>query len=196
MHVAYASAPGFNHVNPGNAGKINNQDAVVVRQIKDGMIAVLCDGCGSQPHSEVGADFGANALARIVEKNLARNKRLGKLDFAHITDQITKAVGNAAAMYAGEKSGPQFVRMVEQRFLFTAIVLVVQNNQALIATFGDGVVIVDDAVDVLESPINNAPNYLGYLLYQGNDYQQTKFRKHLTFVVRPIINMVEMKKGI
>ena len=195
MHIAYATAPGSSHVNPGNAGKINNQDAISVRIMKNGFVAVLCDGCGSQPHSEVGADFGSNTLARLVADHLSRSTPQ-ELDWPQITVEISKKITLAAAAYAGQKYGPEFERAVTERFLFTALVCAVQDDIGVIASFGDGVVIADDEKLVIPSPMTNTPVYLGYLLFPNNDYQKNDMQKHLAFTVVKSLVMSRLEKGL
>ena len=69
FEYAIGSIIGRNHV---LAGK-NNQDAYRIVANEKFIIAVMCDGCGSGKHSEVGAKLGArvvsNALADILNQS-------------------------------------------------------------------------------------------------------------------------------
>src|SRR5688500_6106695 len=46
------------------------QDAFAIRQGERGVVAVVCDGCGSGAHSELGARLGANLVARCVAERI------------------------------------------------------------------------------------------------------------------------------
>src|SRR5439155_16598404 len=50
----------------------NNQDAFAWAQSPGGLVAVVCDGCGSAPHSEVGAQLGARLVAKTLALQLAQ----------------------------------------------------------------------------------------------------------------------------
>src|SRR5579885_3047520 len=59
FEITSASVLGRDHVAPGK----NNQDAVFAAVNAEGSYAgVVCDGCGSSPHSEVGAQLGARMI--------------------------------------------------------------------------------------------------------------------------------------
>jgi serine/threonine protein phosphatase PrpC len=68
IDVATGSVVGRDH---GRTGK-NNQDALAYVPLQEGIVAVVCDGCGSQPHSEVGAQLGAQLLTQAVARQLTR----------------------------------------------------------------------------------------------------------------------------
>ena len=59
FQLAFATVAGRMHHLSGR----NNQDAYAWTQGPGGLIAVVCDGCGSGPHSEVGAQVGARLVA-------------------------------------------------------------------------------------------------------------------------------------
>lgn len=197
MHLAVATAPGSAHVNPGQPGKTNNQDAIVHRTTSNGCsITVLCDGCGSQPHSGTGADIGANIIAQVLERHIAAMPR-GRLDWEWVTQEAKKALYEAAAIFTPRNATlSTFEQTVVERFLFTAMVLIVDGDLATVAAFGDGIVVVDDDVIVVEPPVLNSPPYLGYLLLTETAYHTDELRQHLAFTVVKSVALSSLEKGI
>jgi serine/threonine protein phosphatase PrpC len=81
FEYASGSIIGRNHV---FAGK-NNQDAYRIVANEKFIIAVVCDGCGSGKHSEVGAKLGArlviNAIADLLNQSPDRDVEISKPEF-------------------------------------------------------------------------------------------------------------------
>lgn len=196
MHVATATATGSAHTNVGQPGKINNQDAIVTLNHEKGFITVLCDGCGSQPKSETGADIGAHIIAKEVIRHLIEKNYQVKLNWSKITREVTRAIKDEVAKFAADDSITAFEQAVMKRFLFTAMVLLVVDDSAVIVSFGDGVMIVDEEIVNIEPPIENAPPYIGYRLIRGGSYRTEELKPHLMFSVVKIVKLSELKKGI
>ena len=51
----------------------NNQDAFCCLMADHLIVAVVCDGCGSSPHSEVGAKIGAKIIAAEILRSISGN---------------------------------------------------------------------------------------------------------------------------
>src|SRR5262245_8137740 len=64
LEIAGGSIAGQMHLAAGR----NNQDAYCWEASPGGLVAVVCDGCGSGPHSEVGALIGARLVVRAVSR--------------------------------------------------------------------------------------------------------------------------------
>ena len=199
MHIAAASAPGATHINTGQPGKTNNQDALVVHRFGETTITVLCDGCGSQPHSATGADIGAYIIAQVIWQQLQRTSPSAALAWRDILGQTLQNLSAAVQPFVVSLNGSSkaaFEQAVIERFLFTAVVAVMRNDIAEIATFGDGVVILDDDVIVLDPPIVDTPPYLGYLLLNNSAYHSPDLREHLAFQEIKQINLRDLDKGL
>lgn len=181
MHHVYACVPGSDHIAPGQPHKINKQDAIGVIEHKNGFVAVICDGCGSAPNSEVGADFGAHVLSRQVAKLCTASfmGRMPTFDWSAIGDEFLNTMKAKALQYSGSDDIDAFERVVFERFLFTTIIVVQWNETTIVAACGDGFVKVDDTLSVIESPLSNAPPYLGYRLLRDTDYSGFRYRHHL-----------------
>src|SRR5262249_52357565 len=72
FEVAAGSIPGRDHLGRGNLliGR-NNQDAYAWSCQDEGLVAVVCDGCGSSSHSDIGATLGARRLVTALASWLA-----------------------------------------------------------------------------------------------------------------------------
>ena len=104
MHLASATAPGSTHINPGQPGKINNQDALAIRELTNGLVAVLCDGCSSLPHSGIGADIGANIIAQILKASLPANGQVKNLNWSKLTQIIVQELKKEITKYTADAS--------------------------------------------------------------------------------------------
>lgn len=192
MYIATATAPGSAHVNPGREGKRNNQDVIVRREHARGSVVVLCDGCGSQPYSGTGADIGANVIARVICDRLSTKQ----FSWATITDDVVAALRGSVAAFAADSSVPAFEAAVQERFLFTAMVVVTIDHVVVVGAFGDGVVMIDDEVIELKAPIPEAPPYIGYLLIAEGAYRTSKLKQHLAFKIVKTLDTRKLQRGL
>lgn len=196
MHIVSATAVGSAHVNPGQPGKTNNQDAVARRDFSRGSVVTLCDGCGTQPHSETGADIGANLIARILVQHLNKTET-NNLDWPRITSQIAAELGNFVLNFTASNTQEAYQRAIIERFLFTSIAAIVEMDSVFVAAFGDGIVIIDDEVLTIESPLPNSPPYLGYLLLKDTPYNlEDNLKKYLQFLRIEVPPLSDLKKGL
>jgi hypothetical protein len=165
FEIAGGTVAGRDHVRIGQ----NSHDAYCWSH-KDITVAVVCDGCGSSDHSEVGAKIGAKIAVDSILKHYRADPEL--FQYANMTNRglayvqrsiLTKIQSVAEAM-AGS-----FSENVSQYFLFTilAAVLDQKNDKAYIFGCGDGLFYVNDIPTVMPSP-NNAPAYLSYNLVETN----------------------------
>lgn len=135
---------------------------------RDITVAVVCDGCGSGDHSEVGAKIGA----KIAVESILRHYRADPDAFPYAAMQnpglqlvkrsiLTKIQAIAEAM-AGS-----FSENVSDYFLFTVVAAVLdpKNGKAYVFGCGDGLFYVNDVPTTMLSP-NNAPAYLSYNLVE------------------------------
>ncbi|MFA6594365.1 MAG: protein phosphatase 2C domain-containing protein [Candidatus Buchananbacteria bacterium] len=169
LEVAAGSIIGRDHLGSGNVllGK-NNQDAFHICSDKKRVVAVICDGCGSQAHSEV----GANEAARFISEKLYRL----------LTDQQTVNPSVNASLYV-----PAFLEFLRQEmltdinqrvkrlspnggrtktindfYLFTVIGAVVDDDGCKIFTLGDGCFALNGRFQQLGPFTDNEPPYLAY----------------------------------
>jgi hypothetical protein len=157
----------------------NNQDAFCWASDADGLVAVVCDGCGSGPHSEVGAQLGSRLLVRAATRLLRSN-----LEAADLLDQLGQDVLASLRVLAREMSidASSFSRAVTDHFLFTIVGVLITARRATLFSLGDGLAIVNGERTQLGPFPNNEPPYLGYALLPGardrGDSEPVSFEIH------------------
>lgn len=196
MYIAIATAPGSEHVNPGQPGKSNNQDAIASFSFNRGYVAVLCDGCSESPRSETGADIGAHLIARAIERQLVFVGHVEAIDWGSILNEVISSLRDIVPLFASGGEVAQFEKAVLERFLFTAVVLVIMDGSAIVALLGDGIVIIDDEVKVPAPPITNSPAYMGYLLLRASPYHDEQYKGNLAFQVIARVELETLNKGL
>lgn len=155
-----ASVIGREHVRLGR----NNQDGFSVCQSGDVTVAVVTDGCSSQPSSEVGARLGARFLATwVADRAHARG-----VTASLVTDATDALVAWLYGLARGLDARPDgFSAVVADHLLFTFLCAVARDGRALVFGLGDGVVLVDGEVLCLDAGADNAPPYAAYRLVGG-----------------------------
>lgn len=177
LQVASASVIGRDHIGPGK----NNQDAVCVERSDKDVIAVVCDGCGSSAHSEVGAKIGA----RLIASSLARRLRLswelldegfrasGKAGVDGVNTILKRVQEDVLAQIRvlANGMGDSLTSVIQDHFLFTVVGAAVMPEYAFVFTCGDGVAILNGLdLKIGLTDGTNAPPYLGYhVVGQGRD---------------------------
>ncbi len=132
----------------------NNQDAVYSRITDDFIVGVVCDGCGSSKHSEVGAKIGCRLILQAVADQLHRS---GQLQLKRVQNDIL------AELYVIAKSmGDSLSEVVTDYFLFTTVGVVISDSGASFFSLGDGIIIVNGEITQIGPFPNNEPPYLAY----------------------------------
>lgn len=168
FEIAGGSLTGQAHVAAGR----NNQDAFAWEVNEAGLVAVVCDGCGSAPHSEVGAQLGARFVTSACAGRLASGLDPEDLLERARRDVVERLRGVTAAMTAGgADNAAAFARTVLDYFLFTVVGAVVTPRWATTFALGDGLVLLNGERRQLGPFEDNEPPYLGYTLLtrSGNE---------------------------
>lgn len=149
-HLAAAgSAPGRLHL----LSDRPNQDAFRLAAGPWGAVAVVCDGCGSEPKSGIGAALGAALAARSAAWQLECG---AELDLEALQDDVLQGIGLMAATAGLD---------IREHFLFTILGVAFAGAKATVFACGDGVVAVDGRVRKLGPFPGNAPPYLAYSFF-------------------------------
>lgn len=162
FEVATGTITGTEHRRLGK----NNQDAHYCIVSEDYTIAIVCDGCGSRPHSEVGAKIGARLAGEVIAKKLSTGTSFG-LDesfWQQVQQDILCHIHSFATAMGGD-----FFQTIQDYFLFTILgVIFLSSENATIFSVGDGVIFVNGIAKNIEKFSGNAPAYLAYKLLDKN----------------------------
>ena len=157
FECASGSMIGRNHV---LAGK-NNQDAFRVVRQEQYIIAVVCDGCGSGKHSEVGAKLGTrmviDAIADLLNYDLAISDR----EFwKAVQTNLLQKLKDFVAISNGD------MEFVNDYLLFTIVGVLITPSETVTFSMGDGAIAVNGKLNQIPAYPDNAPPYLAYALYR------------------------------
>ncbi|HEY3322821.1 MAG TPA: protein phosphatase 2C domain-containing protein [Planctomycetota bacterium] len=158
FQVACGTVLGREHALAGR----NSQDAYCCKQNENGLVAVVCDGCSSGKHNEVGAKLGARILAEALHRCLP------KLDRAHSAELLESVRRYVLRRFETltRTLGPGRVANVETYFLFTALGALIGPSRSLIFALGDGIIFLNGRQ--LALPVyDNRPPYLCYGLIEN-----------------------------
>jgi len=168
MKIGYATIQGHTHRNL----EYNNQDFVLITENDNFKIGLIADGCGSGSNSEVGAQLGLKFLSkRIIEKIDSDWKSNLKEDIQRYSKEISE-------IHSSDSKG--FIR---DFLLYTIIGFVEKDNILTIFSYGDGVIIIDDKIEIINH--DNRPKYLNNELI-GNEGGEFIF-KEINFENQKII---------
>jgi hypothetical protein len=155
--IAAGSVTGRDHVLAGR----NNQDAYYWACLPHAVMAVVCDGCGSGKHSEVGAQIGARLM--IAAMSRALQGPMHALWYRVRQDVL------AQLRCLAEQLGGHFPSTVQDYLLFTVIGALVTPRRTFCFSLGDGVMIVNGNQIPLGPFADNAPPYLAYALLDAHN---------------------------
>lgn len=167
FEIAGGTVTGQAHVAAGR----NNQDAFSWEMNGEGLVAVVCDGCGSAPHSEVGAKLGARLITQAGARRLA-----SACEPAELLEQVRLEVLDRLRLLATDLAGgsspssgaASFARTVLDYLLFTAVGAIVTPRWATTFSLGDGLAVLNgDRLRLGPFP-ENEPPYLSYALLSGS----------------------------
>jgi len=143
----------------------NSHDACYHEASAGILVAVVCDGCGSGAHSEVGAKLGARMVAKQVlrwYRNDPGAFRPGQVDRGLM--QVRRSVLGQIHLLADSMAGG-FTDVIGEYFLFTVLGAILTQDDAFIFGCGDGFVSLNERVTNYAAE-GNKPEYLAYGLVE------------------------------
>jgi serine/threonine protein phosphatase PrpC len=166
FEYACGSIIGRNHV----LASKNNQDALRIVLWDQFMTAVVCDGCGSGKHSEVGAKLGSRMVTDAIADLLNQGLAVSEPDFWNIlkTNLLQKLTDFVAISNNVKESVMEFVN---DYLLFTIVGLVITPSETVTFSIGDGAIAVNGKLTQIPAYPDNAPPYLAYGLYRPDDIE-------------------------
>lgn len=166
LDIAYGSVVGKDHISTGKVlvGR-NNQDAYVVRitsspgRLNDVTVGIVCDGCGSGDHSEVGAWICAKTLAVMIANGVKQwPGELTQRDVTHLLERCRRDLLATIRLQAGSFGG-SLSWTINHFFLFTVVGVLWTRQVVCIFSIGDGVYCISP------SPQGGGVEYLGEYEY-------------------------------
>jgi hypothetical protein len=148
----------------------NYQDGSLIVRNSECTLALVTDGCGSSPHSEVGAQLGARFTADAILDMVWR----GAVSKAGWSYMFYDVLGRIRDVVLNMHGSPY--RLVEDYFLFTMVGALLYGGEATFFAVGDGVIIVNGELTTLGPFPDNQPPYAGYGLLgkRGLEVQTVK----------------------
>lgn len=145
---------GADHVRTGRA----NQDAFTWRRGERALVAVVCDGCGSGRHSEVGAKLGARLLTEAAVRLLDAGASAAEpATWSRVRRDLL-----AQLRLVANAMGGSLTDTVADYFLFTVVGVAVTPDWTVVVAAGDGVIAVNGTARQLGPFPGNQPPYLTY----------------------------------
>ena len=163
FELAAGSVTGSQHRLTGK----NNQDAFYSLRTPSATIAVVCDGCGSGTHSEVGAKLGARLVVGAIAQLLARSDEPSPWSTEDFWQQVQQQVLNQLHPLADQMGGCT-AQTIGEYFLFTIVGTLLTPTAAVVFSLGDGIMVVNGQVFQSGPFPNNAPPYLAYKLLNSS----------------------------
>ena len=155
--IAAGSVTGRDHVLAGR----NNQDAYHWACLPQAVMAVVCDGCGSGKHSEVGAQIGARLMIEAMSRAL---QGPAHAFWYRVRQDVLTQLRCLAKQFGG-----YFPSTVQDYLLFTVVGALVTPRRTCCFSLGDGVMVVNGDQLLLGPFPDNAPPYLAYELFDAPD---------------------------
>ncbi|MEI6835869.1 MAG: protein phosphatase 2C domain-containing protein [Candidatus Falkowbacteria bacterium] len=170
FQIAGGSVTGTDHSLPGKPGAKNNHDAFLWKVSPEVKVAIVCDGCGSGAHSEVGAKLGAELISQIILNQyiqLVHYQPGAQITRENFWLRVKKEIVNQLTLITG-LLGPSLTKVVNDYFLFTFVGVLITPETTYIFSVGDGLYCLNGDLHLLGPFINNAPPYFAYNLTGSN----------------------------
>lgn len=136
--------------------KKNCQDAYIGHYADDMIIAIVADGCGQHPYSEVGAHEGARMLKNILVHYLTTTD-ISKTDFPKILERVKKEMQSRIHALADYDTATMLAY-----YSFTLVGAVILPDMSYVFSFGDGVWGVNGDIKIIGPYPRNEPPYIMY----------------------------------
>lgn len=162
FEYACGSIIGRNHV----LASKNNQDALRIVLWDNFMTAVVCDGCGSGKHSEVGAKLGTLMVTDAIADLLHQGLAISEPDFWNVLKINLLQKVKAFVEISTNEAQESVMEFVNNYLLFTIVGLVITPSETVSFSMGDGAIAVNGKLTQIPAYPDNAPPYLAYGLYR------------------------------
>lgn len=143
----------------------DGQDGYAVVHTDGVAAAIVTDGCSSGPWSEIGARVGAAWIAALVADRFAALSAApdAKAAAEDVTVRLVERLELLARSF--DARGVIDPARVGEALLFGFLAAVATPESAIVFGVGDGIVVVDRTVCVIDAGPENAPPYPAYALF-------------------------------
>jgi hypothetical protein len=174
FEVAAGTVVGRHHVRLG----VNNQDGYYLTSTEEATIAIVCDGCSSGVHSEVGAKVGARLVGEAIRRSLFEGEAIVEPEkcLELVRQNVLENIKTMAIAMGGNTNEIP-PKILQHYFLFTIVGVWIARSGIVTFSLGDGLLIVNDRPTQIGPFANNAPPYLVYDFLDSNS-DRWKFTIH------------------
>ena len=169
--VRAGTVRGTTHIRKG----INNHDSFYTGYIShsDAIVGIVCDGCGSGAHSEVGAKIGSSLVATSIGRHLMWTDQT-KI-WAGVRKEVTSHIHSIALAM---ENGVAAQNVIADHFLFTIVGFLITEEITQVFSIGDGFYATragDRVTPVEIGPFDgNSPPYISYNLVPTRRHYSTE----------------------
>ncbi len=166
FQVAGGRVPGRQHL----TSEANTQDGLCFIDGENAIVAVVCDGCSSGLHNEVGALLAAPIVSHCVMQHMhvaAETGALGPQEVELMLDETRRHL-LLNIKHMARAMGGKFHHIVNDYFLFTIVGMLVTQSVSAVFWIGDGIYIINGNVVVLKPQEGNQPVYAAYDLLDSS----------------------------
>lgn len=193
--IAGNTIVGYNHLGEKVLLGTNNHDAHQVLQTATHSLGIVCDGCGSGEHSEVGAKIGALLLKARLNEYVSRlchrkfEEVLPDLEIylERARQDVLAYIRTQVLSFGGSMSD-----FVKNYYLFTVMGFIICADWTAIFSIGDGVFMLNEETVVTNSGEANEPVYLSYEITGSTLSNQDP--ENLRFKIRRLIKTEKVKR--
>jgi hypothetical protein len=170
MDTLFAAAGGTVIGREHRLSGLPNQDAYAVQLSSDLITAIVCDGCGSSPQSQIGAQLAARmTLSTIAEQWQQYStqsiwRRMIQPAFPDLVALQRELLRKSAVIV--DQLGSDRLTIVHDSYLFTLIGVVMTPAVTTVFSLGDGLAAINGRIHTLGPFEHNRPPYLGYGLLE------------------------------
>jgi hypothetical protein len=204
FEIAYGSVIGRSHILLG----VNNQDwysYYLDPSLEwNKFVAIVCDGCGSGRHNEVGAVLGSRMVTNMLRDFMYCQKFLDKEVFTlALMSELAKIKRRLTSFIVdmSYRMGEEVADIVSNHFLFTIVGAISNGSVGAIFSLGDGCFALNGELTVVEPCEGNAPPYVGYNAIK--DYvdasvldESSSFTIHKVFDIRDLDSLLIGTDGV
>lgn len=191
FEIAAGSVIGRDHLRLGR----NNQDAYGYVLNERMAIALVCDGCGSGAHSEVGAKLGNRLFTQILTYKLGQPnvwKEGLSEEFWTLVYKDFLAELRSVAIALGD----HLPSIIQDYLLFTLVGAVMTPEATTLFSIGDGVIAVNGKVKRLGPFPGNAPPYPAYGLLPEFPLERSQVVVHHQLPTREVQSLLVGTDGV